>query len=47
MMIFPIIILSIYGLLFIGGLILLVWTIRSRIKEKKKEDIEFKNYKNY
>lgn len=33
--------------LFYGSIILIIWTIRSRIKEKKREKIDHEKYKKY
>ncbi len=37
-----------YGSIILGSIILIIWTIRSRIKEKKKrEKIDHEKYKKY
>ena len=36
-----------YGSIILGSIILIIWTIRSRIKEKKREKIDHEKYKKY
>ncbi|CUP10435.1 MULTISPECIES: hypothetical protein [Clostridium] len=36
-----------YLAIIIGSICLLIWAITTRIKEKKREEIEHKDYKNY
>ncbi len=35
-----------YGSIILGSIILIIWTINSRIKEKKREKLITKNIKN-
>lgn len=44
---FGIIIALFYALVFVGAIVLLIYTIISRIKEKKDEETNHKDYKNY
>ncbi len=37
----------VYGIIILGSITLLIWTIANRIKEKKDEEIKHKDYKNY
>lgn len=45
--IIPILILLFYIAIIIGSVILLIWAINTRIKEKKREKEEHKHYKDY
>lgn len=47
MEIFAILIGLFYLICFLGAIILLIWTINKRRKEKKKEKEEFKDYDKY
>lgn len=43
----PFIILSFYGIGIIASIVLIIWAIRNRSKEKKREKEEFKDYDKY
>lgn len=36
-----------YGSMILGSIILIIWAIRSRLKEKKREKIDNEKYKKY
>lgn len=36
-----------YGSMILGSIILVIWAINSRIKEKKREKIDHEKYKKY
>ncbi|KXA12018.1 hypothetical protein [Clostridium perfringens] len=36
-----------YGSMILGSIILVIWAISSRIKEKKREKIDHEKYKKY
>lgn len=36
-----------YGSMILGSIILIIWAIRSSLKEKKREKIDHEKYKKY
>ncbi|MDZ5253879.1 hypothetical protein [Clostridium sp. LIBA-8841] len=36
-----------YGTMILGSIILVIWAISSRIKEKKREKVDHEKYKKY
>lgn len=45
--IIPILILGFYGIIILGSIALVIWAINNRLKEKKREKIEHKDYDKY
>lgn len=43
----PVLILLFYGLIIVGSIGLTIWAIVTRIKEKKREKEDHKDYKKY
>ena len=42
-----ILVLLFYSIIILGSIALLIWAIRTRLKEKKREEKEHKDYKKY
>lgn len=36
-----------YGTMILGSIILVIWAISSRVKEKKREKVDHEKYKKY
>lgn len=43
----PILILGFYGIIMLVSVALVIWAINNRLKEKKREKIEHKDYDKY
>ncbi|MEG0295912.1 MAG: hypothetical protein RR620_04275 [Clostridium sp.] len=46
-MFIPALILLVYALIFVGAIVLTIWAIQNRVKEKKVEKEKHKDYDKY